>query len=34
MDSFYERNVTFERLITGQQREDGVAPPAYAPHRD
>lgn len=30
MDSFHERNVTFERLMTGQQREDGGAPPAYA----
>jgi hypothetical protein len=26
---FYERNIMFERLITGQQREDGVVPPAY-----
>jgi len=34
MDGFYERNVIFERLITGQQREDGVAPPAYALHHD
>lgn len=30
IDSFYERNVIFERLITGQQREDGVTPPAYS----
>lgn len=29
VDGFYERNVIFERLITGQQREDGVVPPAY-----
>ncbi|KAI0000962.1 hypothetical protein BJV77DRAFT_971841 [Russula vinacea] len=29
VDRFYERNVIFERLITGQQREDGVVPPAY-----
>jgi len=34
MDSFCERNVIFERLITGQQREDGIAPPAYALHHD
>jgi hypothetical protein len=30
MGSFHERNVIFERLITGQQREDGVTPPAYS----
>ena len=29
VDPFYERNVIFERLITGQQREDGILPPAY-----
>jgi hypothetical protein len=29
VDAFYERNVIFERLITGQQREDGSLPPAY-----
>jgi hypothetical protein len=29
VDAFYERNVIFERLITGQQREDGILPPAY-----
>jgi len=29
VDTFYERNVIFERLITGQQREDGSLPPAY-----
>jgi len=29
VDALYERNVMFERLITGQQSEDGVAPPAY-----
>jgi hypothetical protein len=29
-DALYERNVTFERLITGQQSEDGVVPPAYS----
>jgi hypothetical protein len=34
MDGFYERNLIFERLITGQQREDGVTPPAYALHHD
>ncbi|KAI0250909.1 hypothetical protein BJV78DRAFT_1214578 [Lactifluus subvellereus] len=30
VDALYERNVTFERLITGQQSEDGVVPPAYS----
>jgi hypothetical protein len=30
VDALYECNVTFERLITGQQSEDGVVPPAYS----
>jgi len=29
VDVLYERNMTFERLITGQQSEDGIVPPAY-----
>ncbi|KAI0311490.1 hypothetical protein OF83DRAFT_755726 [Amylostereum chailletii] len=29
--TLYDRNVTFERLITGQQSEVGEAPPAYTP---
>ena len=29
VDALYERNMIFERLITGQQREDGILPPAY-----
>ncbi|KAI0002225.1 hypothetical protein BJV74DRAFT_986079 [Russula compacta] len=29
VDTLYERNVIFERLITGQQSEDGAVPPAY-----
>jgi|SRR6267142_745457 len=29
VDALYERNIIFERLITGQQSEDGVLPPAY-----
>jgi len=29
VDALYERNMTFERLITGQQGEDGIVPPAY-----
>ncbi|KAI9507988.1 hypothetical protein F5148DRAFT_980567, partial [Russula earlei] len=31
VDALYHRNVIFEQLITGQQREDGVVPPAYYP---
>jgi hypothetical protein len=30
VDALYERNTIFERLITGQQSEDGVVPPAYS----
>jgi hypothetical protein len=30
VDALYERNVTFERLISGQQSEEGVVPPAYS----
>ncbi|SRR6266702_3583925 len=30
VDSLYERSAIFERLITGQQSEAGVVPPAYS----
>ncbi|KAH9006181.1 hypothetical protein EDB86DRAFT_3142790 [Lactarius hatsudake] len=30
-DTQYERSAIFERLITGQQSEAGVVPPAYSP---
>ncbi|KAH9050986.1 hypothetical protein EDB83DRAFT_2399575 [Lactarius deliciosus] len=31
VDAQYERSAIFERLITGQQSEAGVVPPAYSP---
>jgi hypothetical protein len=30
VDMLYERSAIFERLITGQQSEAGVEPPAYS----
>ncbi|KAI9465256.1 hypothetical protein BJY52DRAFT_1209668 [Lactarius psammicola] len=33
VDTLYERSATFERLITGQQSEAGVVPPAYSATR-